>query len=116
MSTPTYDQVRIKLWPENIRIPQNVENGVGNAFGTVEIEAGIAVDFIVGKNHVTQHREQVLVDALDHHLIDKGGRWRPFDVQLDSALPLDDPNRERAVPIEQLFCVIELVSAIQDGE
>jgi hypothetical protein len=55
-----------------------------------QVEARIVGDLEVHVDDIAQHREQVLVDTLDHLAVDEGVRRRAADIELDAALALDD--------------------------
>ena len=84
MAAPADDQVRPHLEVQQARIAQDVEHGVGDVCGFVEIEAAALDDLVRDEHDVAQHGEQVLLDAADHLAVDEGRRGRVADLELDA--------------------------------
>jgi hypothetical protein len=93
-----------------------VEYRIGHAVRVFLVEPGIATDFVAEKNDVAQHGEEMLLDTLDHFVVDKGATRRPDDVELEATRTIDHVNVEGGVAIEQFLAIIELVAAIEHGQ
>src|SRR5438445_13019720 len=106
MPTPAHHQMRIAERSKHIGVAQNVEYRIGDSFGRVGVELRVAVDLVADKNHIAQHGEQMLLDALDHLAVDEGAGRRTLDVEFDAALALDDADVKSLIALQQLLAVV----------
>ena len=113
VAAPAHDEVRIALRLDHVRVAQDVEDGVRDAFRAREVEARIVRHLEIHVDDVAQDREQVLVDPLDHLAVDEGVRGRAADIELDAAFALDDLDVEILVTLEQFLAVVDRAAGIQ---
>jgi hypothetical protein len=83
------------------------------ALRILAVEPAGADDFIGGIDDVAQHREQMLLDAVDHVAVDKCGRRRVGDLELDAPGMAQDLHVEVAVVLEDLLGVVAFAAGIE---
>ena len=73
-------------------IAHDMEDGVGDLIGASGAVIDRLIQFMVYIDDVTQHREQMFADTLDHNPIHEGAIGGVFDLQLDTTVLLNDAD------------------------
>ncbi len=113
MTPPADDEIRFDLGHQHARVAQDVEDDVGQALAGVGIEDLVEFDLVFDVRNVTQHCEQLFLDAGYHAAVDKGTLRCVFDLELDAAFLLDDANFEIPVLLEYLTRIVGLAVDVQ---
>ena len=116
MAAPANHQIRPHLQFQHPRIAQDVEHGIGDAGGGIQIEAPALHDLVGDEHHIAQHGEQMVLQAADHHAVDEGGGRRILDLELDAPGLAHDPQVEILVLLEYHARVVDVAAGIEHGQ
>jgi hypothetical protein len=90
-----------------------MEHGIGEAGAAGQVEAAALLDLRGDVDHIAQHREQVLLDAIDHLPVDEGTRRRIGDFQADAPGMAHHAHLEIAVELEQLLGIVAVAAGVE---
>ena len=129
MPTPAHHQAGLATRIPQACVAQNIEHDIGDRalirqLPRIRLLRRICLIRVGGSvrhpaahvDHVSEHREQVLLDALDHLAIDEGTGWRVAQVDLDAAHPLDHLDVEVPVLIEHRHRIVGVGPAVEHRE
>ena len=89
-----------------------MKNKIGDGRRRACRNACIGAKFIAGKQDIAQHRKQVLVNTLDHFIVDKGTCRRTTDIEFDAAFALHNINIKARIALQHHLAIIEMIATI----
>ncbi len=115
VAAPAHHHVRLDARTQRAGVAQQVENVIGNALGSAQVDA-CGTQLALGVNDVTQRAEEHLAGAGNHLAIDEGIGGGVEQLQAYAAILLQDAYFEILVGFEDGLGVVDARTGVEDGQ
>ncbi len=116
VTAPADDDVGFVFRAQDFGVAQDLEDEVGDVFGTFRVVPAGGGQYGVGVDDVAQHGEQVLADAADHLAVDEGAGRGVVEFDLDAARLLQQGQVEVLVGLHDGLAVVADGPAVEHGQ
>ena len=115
VTAPAHDHFRLQAGAQGAGVAQQVENVVGDALGTVQVDA-LAFQFVLGVDDIAQGAEEHFASAGDHFAINEGVGRSVQQFQADTAILLVNTDFEVLVGFENGLGIVDMGAGVEDGQ